>query len=88
MAAAILDHNGEDKACWRHSPVYNSLSIDAVEGQIDEIFVDCERRSASLAVEDDVTWNIPESWGSCRLRVYGDVGTRFQLIEYGNSPEE
>lgn len=66
---------------WDFRPARRRLSLANVEGQLDTIEMRCDHKRFTSAVSDEVEWRIPESWGTCRVRFYGEPGTRFDVLE-------
>ena len=66
---------------WHFRPVRRRLTLANVRGQLDSIEMRCDHKRFTSAVSDAVEWHIPESWGSCRVHVYGKPGTKFDVYE-------
>jgi TonB family protein len=62
----------------------NQFTIDQVEGRVDKLDIICEASVVSLKYETDMLWGVNRKGGACSLKVIGDVGTTFRLIEMPN----
>jgi hypothetical protein len=67
---------------WRHDLARRTFSIADVDGDIDAINVECNRRVAELEYAPDAEWTLPESWGECSVAVEGDDETTFRFFEF------
>lgn len=67
---------------WLHRPSRRTFTFANVDGDIREIRVECDRRTAVLEYMPDVDWTLPESWGSCVLFVDAKRDTTFTLYEF------
>ncbi len=89
----ILLTEGEIKECygcdgggnWLYQLVRHRFEFRNVEGTIDELELLCGIRSTSLLYETGLTWNIDSGWRDCWLRLYGNPGTTFELLQMGES---
>jgi len=70
------------RSSWRHDLNRNSFSVDEVVGQVSDVEVICERQSVTLAYDPETVWSIERDWGGCDVRVHGEAGTTFRLIEH------
>ena len=66
---------------WNFRPIRRRLTLANVQGQLDSIEMRCDHKRFTSEVSDAVEWHIPESWGSCRVHIYGEPGTRFDVYE-------
>ncbi len=67
---------------WRHTPARRTFAIGEVDGDIDTIQVECNRRGAELEYSADAEWSLPESWGDCSLMIEGRRNTEFLFYEF------
>jgi TonB family protein len=67
---------------WFHTPTRRTFALANVEGEIDGIRVECNRRGAELEYAADAEWTLPASWGVCSLMVEGSSDTEFVLYEF------
>jgi TonB family protein len=67
---------------WRHTPARRTFAIADVNGDLDRIQVECDRRGAELPYAPDSEWSLPESWGACSLMVEGRRDTEFLFYEF------
>lgn len=70
------------KSFWRHVLNRGNFSIDNVAGKVSDVEVVCDRQSVTLAYDPETVWSIKRDWGGCDLRVHGEAGTTFRLIEH------
>ena len=89
----FIVNNGEltvCKKCDKPVPIWwrdlnrNRFSIDQVVGEIRDIKVTCSNGTVSVDYQPDIVWTVNKNWGACYVRVYGDEGTTFRLIEHLN----
>ncbi|MFC3120308.1 TonB family protein [Agaribacter flavus] len=81
----IVKRSLSDEGKNFHYLVRNKFGFTKIEGQLDSVEVRCDSHHEKFTVALDHTWNIPESWGSCRVLVEGKAGTAFSLVELGNT---
>jgi hypothetical protein len=67
---------------WRHALDRRTFAIGEVDGDIDTITVECNRRTAELEYSEDAEWSLPESWGACSVAVEGRDDTAFKFFEF------
>jgi len=74
-----------EKSAWQHILLRQKFSIDTVDGEIANVDIRCDWHRAKDGMSDIVkVWEIPASWGDCRLYVRGEEGTTFRLLELPN----
>ncbi|WP_084437674.1 energy transducer TonB [Niveispirillum irakense] len=66
---------------WSYLPYNRTVSLANIQGKLTNIFFRCENKTAKFKADPDITWTIPESWGSCSIDVKGEPGTKFELID-------
>ncbi len=71
-----------NKDFWRANLVRNEFSLLEVEGSLHTLDVRCANKRHVYTIEEESTWQVPASWGSCSIYVFGEPKTRFKLIEY------
>ena len=76
VTGRIFDDN------WRHTPSRRTFTVADVEGTVESILAECDRRAAELEYAPDTDWTLPASWGSCALTVSGRKNTTFKLYEF------
>lgn len=87
VPAKLTPALGAKGGVWSHRPLRRELGARKVEGKLEAFAVECDRRTMRLDYQDDVSWRIPDSWGSCTVYAEGDPGTTFELIEYAPTSE-
>lgn len=88
---SYIVNNGELTACkkcdnpeprWWRDLNRNRFSIDQVVGELRDIKVTCSKGTVTINYQPDIVWTVNKDWGACLVRVYGDEGTTFRLIEH------
>jgi len=69
---------------WYHELNRNRFSIDQVVGEVDEVEILCGYHSVSVGYQPDVIWTVNKDWEECAVRVSGEKGTTFRLVEHQN----
>jgi len=70
------------KDFWRADLVRNEFSLMEVEGSLHTLDVRCANKRHVYTIEEQSTWKVPVSWGSCSIYVFGEPKTTFKLVEY------
>ena len=65
---------------WEFTPLRNDFTFDNVEGTLKSIDMRCDHKRFETAVSELVEWHIPEKWGQCHIQVYGEPGTKFDVV--------
>jgi len=65
---------------WRFDIGRRYFYIDNVNGEIDSLDIECDRRRLSVDFQADADYQLPESFGACTVFVYGTPGTEFSYI--------
>lgn len=66
---------------WRIDAGRRIFTIDNIDGTVQAIDAECDRRRLSLEYQPDVEWQLPDSFGECTLFVDGAEGTTFSFFE-------
>lgn len=88
---AIPANLSADRQCddcsadWQYRLMRRRFSLSEVDGSLDKLEIRCDWKRVTDTAREGVDWSIPESWGNCRLIVFGDEGTTFNLVEYPSS---
>ncbi len=83
LPGVTLAVNGEiTRDPWSFEPSRRTFTVEDVDGRVDDILIECNRRTATLPFQEDAEWSIPESWGDCLLTFNGRRGTTFTLYEF------
>jgi hypothetical protein len=67
---------------WRKLLQRKRFSIDQVVGEVSEIEVLCDTRSLLLAYDPEHIYSVEKGRQECYLRVFGEKGTTFRLVEH------
>lgn len=65
---------------WNFSPVRNDFKFSNINGTLKSIDMRCDNKRFESDVTELVEWHIPESWGTCRIHIYGEPGTTFDVL--------
>lgn len=79
------DECNECNNSWNFTPVRNDFSFANIKGNLESIEMRCDHKRFQSAVSDLIEWHIPDNWGTCRVQVYGDPGTTFDVFLFPNS---
>ncbi|NOX69240.1 MAG: energy transducer TonB [Gammaproteobacteria bacterium] len=75
-------------ADWQYVPLRRNLAIGNIKGSLRNIDIRCKWQRVVDEVSKDKVWTLPEEWGECRIIVFGDPGTTFDLLEIEPSLRE
>jgi hypothetical protein len=71
---------------WVHDLLRRSFSAVDVRGNVEAIDIRCEKGTRRYtALQPNLIWSIPESWGTCGVYVKGAKDTTFGFEEYSPS---
>jgi TonB family protein len=73
---------------WWHPLSRRAFSLKEVDGTLDTVELRCHNKRELYTATTDSTWNIPASWGRCSVRVVGDSGSQFTLLEIPRQSEQ
>jgi len=68
-------------AMWEHGLLRRKFAFDSIKGTVRNLVLACWTQVIESPVNETSQWSIPESAGRCTLRVYGEPGATFRLIE-------
>lgn len=83
----IYAGENDGPAYWIYRPLRNDFGFDELEGDIRSFEIRCDWKRASIDIESEKSWTIPEAWGDCSIVVFGDMGSKFKILEYPATPE-
>jgi len=66
---------------WNHYLARNSFTFANINGELNSVDIRCDNHFSTYPVDNEKQWNIPESWGKCKLFVHGKQGAKFDLVE-------
>lgn len=66
---------------WSYQLERSAFIIDNVVGNLTNLEVRCDNHHSQFLVESGNKWQIPESWGSCSVYVFGDTNAQFTLAD-------
>jgi TonB family protein len=72
-----IDEDGD----WWHSLSRNRFSFTNISGNLDSVELRCANKREKYTFAIDSQWNIPQSWGRCRVMVVGENKANFNLVE-------
>jgi hypothetical protein len=73
-----------DEYVWWHGLNRKRFLIDPVISQLNEIQISCENSFVSIVYRPDTAWTVNKDGGECSIRVIGNEGTTFRLVELAN----
>lgn len=68
-----------DSGAWTLSLARKTFSISDTQGKAQKLEVWCDAKLQNFKIIEDHTWTVPENWGACTLKVYGDQGASFMV---------
>ncbi|MGH8672825.1 MAG: tetratricopeptide repeat protein, partial [Burkholderiales bacterium] len=68
-------------AVWRHRLLRSKFSFSEVKGEVKSFALSCIGNTLTAAVNTVMQWTVPEKAGACILRVDGEPGATFKLVE-------
>jgi len=71
----------DDEGHWTVKLFRNNVGFVDVDGRIDEVKLWCTRGFGKIAIENDLNYSIPETWGDCILQILGKPGSTFSLVQ-------
>ena len=80
-ATLVAKPAGDEGGVWEHPLSRSRFKFGRFTGRADELRLTCLRQLTQDAPNETQQWSAPRSAGPCVLRVYGDVGATFKLIE-------
>jgi hypothetical protein len=79
-----LDRHGDDEddeAVWEHPLSRPKFTFTSVNGSLSKLRVHCVVHVVEDTAKPSTQWTLPDATGPCILRVYGETGTSFKLVE-------
>lgn len=80
-AGLMADPGGSKRGVWEHPLSRRKFKFASLIGQVSEFRLTCTKQETSGDVNETAQTDAPQSAGPCTLRVYGEVGAAFKLIE-------
>ena len=66
---------------YKYRLIGNSFSVSSINGRLAEAQIYCDRGMKGFALEEDMSYEIPEELGECNLIIIGDPETTFTVFE-------
>ena len=66
---------------WNHVLLRRHFAFPVITGKLNQFQLDCDENKIVSPITSKAEWHVPTSWSNCNLRVEGDPGTTFQLVE-------
>jgi TonB family protein len=66
---------------WSHYLARNSFTFTNIDGELNTVDLRCDNYFSTYPVKLEKQWNIPRSWGECKVFVHGKQGAKFDLVE-------
>ncbi len=70
---------------WSYAPIRRTFSFQNVSGKVERFEARCEGQRISDDVQQGQTWTLDDSWGFCRVFVFGDDNATFDFL--GHLPD-
>jgi len=68
---------------WSYTPLRRAFAINAFEADaLEDVTVSCDWHREVLEPIAGRVFVMPENWGSSTVIVYGEPGSRFELVEH------
>ena len=74
---------GSNNLSWSIGLINPAFTILDVDGEIDELKLRCKRKYVFFDFLENKVYQIPDSYGDCRLSVVGSPGTQFRVAQAG-----
>jgi TonB family protein len=71
----------DDEAVWEHPLSRPKFTFTSVNGTLSKLRVNCVVHLVEDTAKPSTQWTLPNATGPCILRVYGEAGTSFKLVE-------
>ncbi|MCB1856082.1 MAG: energy transducer TonB [Halieaceae bacterium] len=73
---------GGDVGMWQARLIRKEIELKSVVGRLDKILLVCERGRRRLPNDAaEIGWIIPDSWGTCDLGIWGEIGASLVVAE-------
>ena len=72
----------EGRPVWTYRPARRIFSFDNVDDGVERYEARCAEGRVSSLIEPGVPVTLPDSWGECRIFVFGDDGANFDFREH------
>lgn len=76
---------GEKRGTWQYPLLRRKISFQSVTGALEKFELRCEWKHFTDKLAVGKTWEVPPSWGDCRLLVFDDIYSTFQVVESPDS---
>ncbi len=83
--SAEIRRKGECFSCndsYVFRPARRLISFSDIDGELTSIEMRCKHKYFESDISDLVQWQIPGSWGSCRVEIRGEPGTTFNILTH------
>jgi Gram-negative bacterial TonB protein C-terminal len=67
---------------WSHTPLRRTFAVGDVEGDLDKLRFECDRREGELEFSDQSEYTLPENFGECLVTLEGRRGAEFTFYEF------
>lgn len=72
----------DDFGTWDIGLLKRGLYIDNLDNRLSEFRLYCSSKFQFFSFEPGVDYQIPDSWGTCRLQVAGDPNVELEVIQF------
>ena len=64
-----------------YRPVHRFVVLEATEGRLERLEIACENGFSAVRPEAGRGWRLPDDWGTCALRFFGEPATHVVLLD-------
>lgn len=66
---------------WSAALVRSEFELRNKTGVLEEVLLYCEKGQLKVDLRNDGGWIVPDSWGDCSIRAFGESGAGFTLVQ-------
>jgi len=81
----VVKGNISSKGVWSYGLARNSFGFIGQTSNLRKLDIRCDNKHSVYSIAKDSVWTIPNSWGECRVFVYGDNNSTVSLVEVKNN---
>lgn len=78
----VVSANIRNDSYWQHSLVRNEFTLTSIKGKLSKMDIRCANKRHVYSIENNNTWQLPESWKQCHIFVFGENNATFNLVEH------
>ncbi len=77
----LADNPYRPTSVWKTRLSRKRGFIDQTEGSITNFKIACDNGETRADPTGAISWNLPDSWGTCTAELIGEPGTTFELVQ-------